>query len=250
MKADTFAKLLLLQTLVDAEVGRLLEDRAVTPDRFREGLVARVSDLVDEIDALDAVAAARAYDAIVDLLAQMPETDEGIIEAAVTFHRAIDRAIARGMDPAELRLASTWAIVADDLLEELLSDYGAARERGGTSSREVHERAQALMSRIREAAGRVATAAGADADALLSAVDRVAYGVRRRGVDHEALVTLVRAAQRQAARHRASPLTRIGAYVIRQVLTRDRKRRKGEPGGADRRRRAAPASTEAIDEFT
>lgn len=249
MKADTFAKLLLLQTLVDAEVGRLLEHRAATPDRFREGLVARVSDLVDEIDSLDAVAAARAYDAIVDLLAQMPEDDEGIVEAVITFQRAIDRAISRGMDEAELRLASTWAVVADELLEELLNEYTAVMGRMGAAPPDRLDRALALVGRIREAAARVASAAGPDAAELLSAVDRVAYGIRRRGLDPVELAPLVRAAQRQAARHRASPLTRIGAFVIRQVLTRDRRRRKGEgPGGVERRRRAAPASTESIDE--
>lgn len=251
MRADTFAKLLLLQTLVDAEVGRLLEHRAASPDRFREGLIARVSDLVDEIDSLDAVAAARAYDAIVDLLAQMPEDDEGIVEAVVTFQRAIDQAIARGMDETELRLASTWAIVVDELLEELLEEYTAVHERVDTAASDGLDRSFALVRRIRDAAGRMATAAGPDAAELLSAVDRVAYGIRRRGLDPQALAPLIRAAQRQAARHRASPLTRIGAFVIRQVLTRDRRRRKGEgPGGVERRRRSKSASTETIDEPT
>ena len=62
MKADTFAKLLVLQSVVDAEVGWYLEHRPESADGFREGLISRVSDLLDQIDALDAVAAARAVD--------------------------------------------------------------------------------------------------------------------------------------------------------------------------------------------
>ena len=44
MKADTFAKLLVLQTLVDSEVGYLLEHRPPSVDQFREGLITRVSE--------------------------------------------------------------------------------------------------------------------------------------------------------------------------------------------------------------
>ena len=81
MKADTFAKLLVLETLLDAEIGRFLEDPPPSMDAFREGMIARVSDLVDEIDALDEVAAARVYDALVDFLADLPAEDAAAVEA-------------------------------------------------------------------------------------------------------------------------------------------------------------------------
>src|SRR5690606_16269327 len=118
MKADTFAKLLVLQTLVDAEVGYLLQTRSPSLDEFREGLITRVSDLVDEIDGLDAVAAARTYDAIVDFLAQIPEDDAGIVEATIRFQKAMLRTVERGMGQAERREVATWAVALHELLEE------------------------------------------------------------------------------------------------------------------------------------
>ena len=81
MRADTFAKLVTLRTVIDAEVGFWLEHHPASMDRFREALVSRVSDLMDEIDRLDEVAAARVYDALVDFLSELPDDDEGVVEA-------------------------------------------------------------------------------------------------------------------------------------------------------------------------
>ena len=100
MKADTFAKLIVLEALIDAEIGYFLEDRPRSMEGFREGMMTHISDLVDEIDALDAVAAARVYDAIVDFLAELPETDEGVIDTTIRFKRNIDRIVQRGSTSA------------------------------------------------------------------------------------------------------------------------------------------------------
>src|SRR5687768_4259982 len=116
MKADTFAKLVVLDALVEAEIGYFLEHNPTSLELFRESMIARISDLIDEVDTLDSVAAARVYDAVVDFLAELPEDAEGIVEATVQFRRSIDRIMDRGMDRRDLAAASTWAVVLDELL--------------------------------------------------------------------------------------------------------------------------------------
>lgn len=238
MKADTFAKLIVLQTLVDSEVGFLLEHRPASIDHFREGLITRVSDLVDEVDALDAVSAARTYDAIVDFLAQLPEDDEGVVESTLRFQRALVRTVERGMDQSERKQASTWAMVLHELLEELRTEYQAALDGDDANPRGL-ARAAALLRRARDAAERVADDVGGGAGAdLRGDVARLGFAIEHRRLPPREVDPLITASQRRAARHRPSPLSRIGAYVLGQVLTRDRRRRQGEPpGGIERRRR-------------
>lgn len=238
MKADTFAKLVVLQTLIDADVGYLLEHRPLSPDQFREGMIARVSDLVDEIDALDAVAAARTYDAIVDFLAELPEDDAGIVDATLRFQRAMTRTIERGMDQGELRQGSTWAVVLDELLEELAEEYrGAVTDTGEIQTREF-ERATGLLSKAREAADWIVlSVSGNSGSELRGDMERLTFAVRHQRLKPAEVEPLIRSPQRRAARHRPSPLTRIGAFVLGQVLTRDRRRRQsGPPGGIERRK--------------
>lgn len=242
MKADTFAKLLVLQALVDAEVGHLLEQRPQTLDQFRERLVARVSDLVDEIDALDAVAAARTYDAIVDFLSQLPDDDEGIVEATLHFQRAMDRTVERGMDQAERRQASTWAVVLHEMLTELLSEYEAALSSEAEKRNRAFARSTSLLAQACHAADRVEGDVGSAAGAeLVNTVQRVHFAVRHRRLGPAEVEPLIRASQRVAARHRPSPLTRIGGFILGQVLKRDRRRRKGEPPGGIERRQQGTA---------
>ncbi|MDB4950120.1 MAG: hypothetical protein JWM27_2769 [Gemmatimonadetes bacterium] len=227
MKADTFARLVILETLVEAEVGYLLEHRPPDAERFREGLVARVSDLVDEIDALDAVAAARAYDGIVDFLAGLPDDDEGVVEAAVRFRRSMRRVAERAMDPGELALASTWAVVLDDLLGVLADEYHEAVRPNGEVRPREHRRALALLARARQAAESMQRALPPDARAELGAeMDRLAFAVDARRLRPVAVDQLLRAPQRIARRHRPSSLTRIGAFVIGQLM---RRRPRGAP---------------------
>jgi hypothetical protein len=245
MKADTFAKLVVLQTLVDAEVGYLLEHSTASPDLFREGLITRVSDLVDEIDALDAVAAARTYDAIVDFLAELPEDAGGIVEATLRFQRAMARTIDRGMDAGELRQASTWAVVLEELLEELAQEYHNARDGAVETRPRELSRADALLARARDAALRVSLEVGGNSGAeLRDEMDRLSFSMRHRRLPPGEIEALIRAQQGRAARHRPSTLSRIGAFVLGQVLTRDRRRRHdGPPGGVERRKRT-PAAAE------
>ncbi|MBV9774237.1 MAG: hypothetical protein JO040_09830 [Gemmatimonadetes bacterium] len=223
MRADTFAKLVTLETLVDAEIGHFLEQRAPGMDRFREGIVTRVSDLVDQIDALDAVAAARVYDAIVDFLAELPEDDAGIVEATLRFKRAVDRVVARGMEARDLAQASTWATVLDELLEELADEYHAAVRPGGEVRPREYLRAQFLLERAREAAERIlwAADAGAEQEAeLRDEMDRLLFAVRSRRLKPTEVDFLIRAPQRLARRWRPSTLSRIGGFVIGQLLRR------------------------------
>ncbi|HEX7238801.1 MAG TPA: hypothetical protein VF263_00935 [Longimicrobiaceae bacterium] len=221
MRADTFAKLVTLETLIDAEIGHYLEHRPATMERFREGIVTRVSDLVDQIDALDAVAAARVYDAVVDFLAELPEDDEGVVESTLRFKRAVDRIVARGMEVRELALPSTWAVVLDELLEELADEYHAAVRAGGEVRPREYLRAQFLLERARDAAERIHWSAEAgDGAELRDAMDRLHFAVRSRRLRPTAVDFLIRAPQRLARRHRPSTLSRVGGFVLGQLLRR------------------------------
>lgn len=232
MKADTFAKLVVVETLIDAEIGHYLEFRP-SMDRFKEAMVARISDLVDEIDALDAVAAARVYDAIVDFLAELPEDDEGVVDATVRFKRALDRLVERGTSDADLGASSTWAVVLDELLEVLADEYHGAVRPGGEVMPREYLRSRFLLDRARTAADRVMQAERPERRAeLRTAMDRLAFAVNNRRLKPAAVDLLIHGPQRIARRHRPSSLTRVGSFVIRQIL------RRREPRGrrGDRRK--------------
>lgn len=222
MKADTFAKLVVLETLIDAEIGHFLEAPPASMETFREGLVARVSDLVDEIDALDAVAAARTYDAVVDFLAELPENDdERVIDIAIRFRRAVDRIVERGMPQRELKEPSTWAVVLDQLLDELADEYHSAVTAAGEVRPREYLRAQLLLARAREAADRMLWEADEESNKeLRSEMDRLTFAVRHQRLRPQRVDFLIRAPQRRAASYRPSTLTRIGAFVLGQVLRR------------------------------
>lgn len=223
MKADTYARLVVLESLVDAEIGYRLEHGA--GERWIEGMVARISDLVDEIDALDAVTAARAYDALVDFLTELPEPDAALVDQTVAFKRAVDRIVERGMDAAALASPSTWATVLDELLAVLAAEYGRAVDAAGAALPREHLRARYLANRARAAADRMVAAERTERRAeVRSAMDRLAFAVHNRRLPLADVDTLVADAQRLAARYRPSKLTRIGAFVVGQLL-----RRPGEP---------------------
>ena len=228
MKADTFARLVVLETLIDAEIGHFLEDRPSTMEAFRESLVTRVSDLVDEIDALDAVAAARTYDAVVDFLSELPEDDdEEMIAVAIRFRRAVDRIVERGMHAREMKDPSTWAVVLDRLLDELADEYHAAVRASGEIRPREYLRARLLLARAREAADRMLWEADEEANTeLRTEMDRLTFAVRHQRLKPQAVDFMIRAPQRTAARYRPSTLTRIGAFVLGQVLRRDPARAK------------------------
>lgn len=225
MRADTFARLVTLETLVDAEIGYFLEHHPPSSERFREALVSRVSDLVDEIDALDAVAAARVYDAIVDFLAELTDDDDEVVEATLRFKRAVDRIADRAMDQAEMMAAATWAFVLDELLEALAEAYGDAFARGGAMEARAYLRARFLLNRARDASERMVWAEPAARRAeVRNEMDRLAFSVHNRRPEAAVLDAQVRAAQRLARRYRPSNLRRIGSFVVGQLLRR-------RPGG-------------------
>ena len=227
MKADTYAKLLVLETLIDAEIGYWLEHHPPDSDAFREVMISRISDLVDEIDALDAVAAARVYDAVVDFLAELPEDDDGVVEATLHFKRAVDRLIERAMEGRDLAQPATWAVVLDELLEALADEYHAAIRPNGEVRPREYLRSRYLLNRARDAADRMLVHARPLRRAeIRSEMDRLAFAVHNRRVKPAELDLLIEKPQRMARRYRPSNLTRIGAFVVGQLL----RRRGSEPG--------------------
>ncbi|HEX8691108.1 MAG TPA: hypothetical protein VF746_01605 [Longimicrobium sp.] len=221
MRADTFARLVTLEALVDAEVGYWLEFHPASMDRFRETLVARISDLVDEIDALDAVAAARVYDAVVDFLAELPDDAPGFVEAALRFKRQVDGLADRAMPPRDLDDPPTWAVVLDELLDELLEEYPRAVLGPDEVDPRGYLRVRHLLWRARDAAGKLARGAGPERRrALRDGMDRLAFAVMNQRPPLEVLEPLALAPQRIARRHRPSGITRIGAFVVGQLLSR------------------------------
>jgi hypothetical protein len=228
MRADTFAKLVVLETLVEAEIGFYLEDPPISTERFREGLIARVSDLVDDIDALDAVAAARVYDALVDFLAELPEDPDGVVEAALSFRRSLDRGVERSTEARERSDPALWAVVTDELLENLADEYEAAHRTPGEPGRREYLRARALVERARHAADRMCVLEPIEARAAVrDGMDRLAFAVRHRRLKPSALDALMHGPQREARRRRPSGVGRIGAFVVGQLL---RRRPGPEPG--------------------
>lgn len=236
MKADTFAKLVVLETLIDAEIGHYLEDHPASMELFREGIVSRISDLVDEIDALDAVAAARIYDAIVDFLAELPEEDQGVVETTLRFRRAVDRIVERGMEQRDLQQASTWAVVLEELLEELANEYHDAMRSSGEMWPRAYLRAQTLLARSREAVDRMLWGAADESRELRDDLDRLTFAIRHQRLKPTVVDFQVRALQRRAAGYRPSTITRIGAFVLGQVLRRDAARGEAAPRAARARK--------------
>jgi hypothetical protein len=217
MRADTFARLVTLETLIDAEVGFWLECHPASMDRYREAMVSRVSDIVDEIDRLDEVAAARVYDALVDFLSELPEDDDGVVDAALRFKRAVDRLIDRAMEPDDRAAASTWAVVLDELLDELAREYPRAAD----GDPRACLRARALVRTARDAGERMTDAKRTDSRTMLrDDLDRLVLAVEHRSLSPAELEPLIRAPQRLARRARPSGLGRIGAAVVGQLLRR------------------------------
>jgi hypothetical protein len=221
MKADTFAKLVTLETVIDAEVGFWLEHHPASMDRYREAMVSRVSDLMDAIDRLDEVAAARVYDAMVDFLSELPDHDEGVVDAALRFKRAVDRLVDRAMAPADLDDASTWAVVLDELLDELAAEYPRAVLAPDEIDPRAYLRALGLARAARDAGARMVAARRTDARPMLrDDLDRLVFAVAHLRPAAAEVEPLIRAPQRIARRARPSNLGRVGAAVVGQLLRR------------------------------
>jgi hypothetical protein len=234
MKADTFAKLVVLETLIDAEIGQFLEKRPASMDAFREGLVARVSDLVDDIDALDAVAAARVYDAVVDFLVDLSDDDPDAVAATLRFKQATDRIVERGVSRGDHAQPSTWAVVLDELLLELIAEYRRAITADGEVLPREYARVQTLLARAREVADRMLWSAGAVRRVeLREQMDRLTFAVRHQRLQPAEVDLLIQPAQRRARRYRPSTLRRVGSFVLSQLLGR-----RTRSGGSPERARA------------
>lgn len=227
MKADTFAKLVVLDALIEAETGYFLKHRPGSIELYRETMIARISDLIDEVDVLDSVAAARVYDAVVDFLAELPDEDDGVVEATIRLRRAVDRIVERGMDRRDLGAPSTWAVVLEELLAELADEYHLAIAGDGEIRPRELLRTESLLTRSAHAADRMLWGADAAPHEIASDLDRLSFAVRYRHVRPTTVDFMIRSLQRRAARYRPSTLTRVGAFVLRQVLRRDPRRRSG-----------------------
>lgn len=245
MKADTYAKLVVLEALIEAEIGFFLVHRPASLEFFREEMVARVSDLIDEVDILDSVAAGRVYDAIVDFLAELPEEDpDGVVATTLRFRRAIDRITVRGTERRDLADGSTWAIVLGEVLTELADEYHLAVSRDGRIETREAFRADALLARARMAADRMLWTEEEDGSQIQDEMDRLIYAVQYRRLRPTEVDRIIASVQRRIDRFRPSTLTRVGTFVLRQVLGRQNaseRRGSAEPrrsgGRADRRRK-------------
>ncbi|MBA4159652.1 MAG: hypothetical protein H0X65_19570 [Gemmatimonadetes bacterium] len=238
MKAETFAKLVVLDTLLDAEVGYYLEHPSAS-DLFRERLVSGISDLVDQIDTLDAVAAAHSYDAIVDFLSELPERGgDGVVTAAIRFKRASERLVRRGMRRREMEQASTWAVVVDELLEALAAEYPRAVPSADEIRAREYLRAQLLLTRARNAAeSMLGRLDGEGQPEFRSDLDRLTYAVRHQRPSPRAVELLIRAPQEYARSQRPTSISRVGGFVLRLLLRRsptagDSERSRGDRGAA------------------
>jgi hypothetical protein len=237
MKADTFAKLVVLETLIEAELGHALEGDAVHADAFRESLVAAISDLLDEIDALDALVAARVYDALVDFLAELPEDPQGLVRSILRLQREIAQVVERGLPAGERAAPNTWAVVLDELLGALADAYHELRGGGAGSLERL--RALALLGRVRMAGERIlGSSDGARDQELRDELGRLVIEVQHLRPPPAELDPLVRSLQRRTRRYRRTTLTRVGSYVVAQILSRRR-------GGRSLEQRSAGAGGDA-----
>jgi hypothetical protein len=240
MKADTFAKLVVLETLLEAQLGDALESGNLHADAFREALVAAISDLLDEIDALDALVAARVYDALVDFLAELPEDGEGLTRSMLRLQGEIAQVIERGLPAGERAAPATWAVVLDELLATLADAYHEMR--AAPDAPLARLRTLALLGRIRVAAERVlGSPAGARDGELREELGRLILEVQHLRPPAADLDLLIRTLQRRTRRYRRTTLTSVGSYVVGQLLSRRRgarpreQRRLGPPreGGSE-----------------
>jgi hypothetical protein len=132
------------------------------------------------------------------------------------------------MRPGDLDDPATWAVVLDELLEDLLDESARAAARAVPDPR-GSLRARLLLARARQAADRVVVAVRTERrPELRDAMDRLAFAVHSRHASPEGLEPLVRAVQRVARRHRPTGVTRIGAFVVGQLL-----RPRGRRGNTD-----------------
>lgn len=230
MKADTFAKLVVLDALIEAEVGHFLRDRPSSMELYLEGMVARVSELVDEIDMLDSGAAGRAYDALVDFLAELPEEKDGIVTAAVDFHRAVERITSRGVDRRDLADAATWAIVLDEVLIEIAKEYRLADAAGGGTRAREFARVDALLIRARQASTRMLWNAEETNPEIPAALERLVYEIRYRRAPLAVVESILRSVRRRVARYRPSTITRVGTFILRQLIRREPEPQRPENG--------------------
>jgi hypothetical protein len=160
------------------------------------------------------------YDALVDFLAELPEDDDGVVEAALRFRRAVDRLSDRAMDAADLDDPATWAVVLDALLDELASEYPRAVGSRGEDPR-AGLRARALARAARAAGARRGAAGGGTTRTLLrDDLDRLLFAVEHRRLSAALVEGLIREPQRLARRLRPSRLATVGAAVVRQLLRR------------------------------
>jgi hypothetical protein len=220
MKADTYARLVVLDTLVEAEIGFLLAHHPPLTEELREGMAGRVAGMIEEIETLDRSVASRAWEAIVGLVARLPEDDDGIEAAALRCRRALSRIMQRGFSRHDLADAAVWTAVLEVLLRTLALEYRAAMRAsaGAELAPRERERIDRLLDTARNAADRMLWNA-ADGEATLSeAMDRLTHAVRYRRIPPAEVDTLASSIVRLAAKHRPSTISRVGAFVLRQLL--------------------------------
>jgi len=222
MKADTFARLVVLDTLVEAEIGHLLAHRPPSVEEFREGVAGRVGRILAEIDSPDRKIANRTWSALVDFLAHLPEDDDGIEAAALRFRQSLNRVMERGVDRHDLADPAVWAAALEALLRALTVEYRVAmRSSGGRDlAPPERERVDRLLDAARRAADRMLWHADTGRSDLSAEMDRLRFAIRYRRLPPAEVETLGRSILRLAAKYRPSTISRVGAFVLRQLLGR------------------------------
>ena len=228
MKADTFAKLAVLETLVDAEVAYYLEHSPSIP-AYRARVAALADGVLSGIDPCDEETAIAAHHASARLLRELQPADDAVIRAATRFKRRVNGILAREMEPEERRRVATWAVVVDQLLATLAREY---REGAGDADRRADERIHLLLARIEDGVARLALLGGAArVEGLRAAAQRLRTAVRRRQPTDTVSVQIAALQLQVRALAGESSLARLGGFVVRQLL---------EPDGAPEAQRASP----------
>jgi hypothetical protein len=127
------------------------------------------------------------------------------------------------MEAAALAQDSTWAVVLDEVLEVLGTEYAATPGSASVPPPGGSLRTRSLLVRARSATDRLLwSSSAAGGEEVNEAMDRLMFAVSHRRLPAAEVEPLIHEAQRMARRFRRSTLTRIGAFVVEQLLRRSR----------------------------
>jgi hypothetical protein len=132
-----------------------------------------------------------------------------------------------------------WASALEALIRALLEEYPAAIRAEGGRNRfpREWERVERLLDGTRRVADRMLWSSAAIGTTLEDEVIHLHHAVLHRRFSPTEVEAICRSILRYAARYRPSTLSRVGAFVVRQLLASGRKTGRGRaarPPRADR----------------